>query len=298
VISGILPVDKPLGWSSHDVVARVRRVAGQRTVGHAGTLDPLATGVLLLVLGRATRLSAYLMRSPKVYCVDVVLGAITVTDDAEAPAKALCPGRVANIQRSDLERTLPGFIGEISQIPPAYAAIKQRGKKLYVLAREGASEGDTITRPPRKVTVYGIDLVSWDAPRLRLRVRCGPGTYVRSLARDIGAALETGGYVHALRRLTSGPFTASQCHTMAELADPAAVEARVRPADTAVLDWPAVVLSPSDARLISCGQPVRIGATGRGQVRLYDHGGHLVALAERDGATDVLKPYRVFHGGT
>jgi tRNA pseudouridine55 synthase len=288
VISGILPVDKPLGWTSHDVVGRVRRAAGQKQVGHAGTLDPLATGLLLLVLGRATRLSAYLMSAPKIYCAEVVLGATTTTDDAEAPLlDRRDPG---SISLSDIERCLQQFVGTIAQIPPVYAAVRHGGEKMYVLARKGI----TVEAPPREVSVDGIEILGWTPPRLRLRIRCGSGTYIRSLARDIGSALGVGGYLHALRRVASGSFSVAGAVALTELSDDAAVRRAIEPSDRAVLDWPAVVVSDDDVQAIQSGRSVPLSTTMTGRVRVYSSGGRLVALGESMG--DIVKPFRVFNG--
>jgi tRNA pseudouridine55 synthase len=261
VISGILPVDKPAGWTSHDVVAKVRRLAGQKQVGHAGTLDPLATGVLLLVLGDATRLSSYLMETSKVYCAEVVLGVTTVTDDAEAPI--LEQHDVSHLRRDDVEACLPAFIGQLEQVPPAYAAVRHGGEKLYTLARKGV----TVQPEPRKVVVHSIDLVAWRSPRARLRIECGSGTYIRSLARDIGATLGVGGYLHALRRTRSGSFGPADCSSMEMLSGASNLREYLGPLDRAVLDLPAVILTEDRVERIRSGRPVPLGAPVAGTVR-------------------------------
>ena len=252
MISGILPVDKPVGWTSHDVVARIRRLAGQKQVGHAGTLDPLATGVLLVVMGDATRLSSYLMESVKIYCAEVVLGVRTVTDDAEAPI--LEQRDVSTLDRDQVEACLPTFTGELDQVPPAYAAVRHGGEKLYALARKGV----TVQPEPRRVVVHSIDLVSWRSPRARLRIQCGPGTYVRSLARDIGDTLGVGGYLHALRRTASGHFNVDQCATMATLSSEPRLEPYVQPLDRAVVNLPAVVLTADQVVQARMGRPIAV----------------------------------------
>jgi tRNA pseudouridine55 synthase len=287
--SGILPVDKPAGWTSHDVVARVRRLAGQREVGHAGTLDPLATGVLLLVLGKATRLSSYLMESRKVYCAEVVLGVTTVTDDAEAPIERQRP--LPPLVRDDIEGCLHTFIGMISQAPPRYAAVRHGGQKLYKLARQGVA----VAPEPRQVAIHTIDLEDWSPPRLRLRITCGSGTYIRSLARDIGAALEVGGYLHALRRTVSGSFTLADCRGLDDLHGLEDVRRSLKPLDWALLGWPAAVLGSREVDLVLTGKPAHCSGATRGNVRLYDISGRLVALARVEGG--VARPFRVFDGG-
>lgn len=289
MISGILPLDKPIGWTSHDVVARVRRVIGQRRVGHAGTLDPLASGVLVLLLGDATRLSQYVMDSAKVYCADVVLGATTVTDDSEAPlARWTNPEAIS---REVLERCLERYRGEIEQVPPAYAAIKQGGEKLYTLARKGV----VIEVPPRRVTVHQLVLVDWTPPRARLLICCSAGTYIRSLGRDIGAELGVGGYLHALRRLASGGISVAGCWRLEALSDRASVCRALLPLDHGVMTWPALVLDPVGLHLVHSGRSMRVGQDVSGSVRLYDRSGHLVALG-RGAGDGTIKPFRVFEG--
>jgi tRNA pseudouridine55 synthase len=290
VISGILSIDKPVGWTSHDVVARVRRVAAQRQVGHAGTLDPLASGVLLLVLGTATRLSSYLMASPKVYCAEVVLGVTTVTDDAEAPTGE--QREIAHLRKEDVAGCVRRFVGELDQVPPRYAAVRQGGRKLYKLAREGVE----IEAHPRRVTIDSIEMLAWRPPRLRLAVRCGPGTYIRSLARDIGAALGVGGYLHALRRVASGGFAIESCVSLPGLAAREDVAAAVRPFDVAVAHLPAAVLRGDDLDRFLTGRPASVGSRAEGTIRLYDPTGRMVGLGAADG--DAVRPFRVFAGGT
>jgi tRNA pseudouridine55 synthase len=315
VIDGILPVDKPVGWSSHDVVARVRRLAQQRQVGHAGTLDPLATGVLVLVLGAATRLSSYLMDAPKSYCADIVFGVTTATDDAEGPAQE--QRDISHLKRVDVERCLERFKGPIDQVPPMYAAIRHGGERLYRLARKGVD----VQPKARRVTVYELEIEEWLLPRVRLRVRCGSGTYLRALARDLGIALGVGGYLHALRRVASGAFTAPACVAMDALSDKQSVKRAVVPPDHALLDRPAVVLSAHEARAVRMGQSIRLSAMEapsppapfqpgtppqarvthasgwrKGEVRLYGASGTLIALARL--SNGLVKPFRVFVGGS
>jgi tRNA pseudouridine55 synthase len=284
-LNGILPIDKPPGWTSHDVVARVRRLAGQRQVGHAGTLDPLATGLLLVVLGPATRLSGYLMASPKAYCAEVVLGAQTNTDDAEG--KVIGQGEYAGVMREGIEAVLPRFVGEILQVPPAYAAVKQGGQRLYVLARKGIA----VQPQARTVAINALRVLAWEPPRLRLFVECGSGTYIRSIARDLGEALGTCAYLHALRRVRSGAFRVEEAASLERL-EQEGVAAWLRRPDYAVLDLPAVVASGEDARRVGHGGAILLGHDVAGRVRLYDGNGHLLALAEARAGT--VKPFLVF----
>ncbi|GAC1473065.1 MAG: tRNA pseudouridine(55) synthase TruB [Chloroflexota bacterium] len=286
MITGILPVDKPLGWTSHDVVARVRRLAGQRQVGHAGTLDPLASGVLVLVLGEATRVSSYLMATSKVYCAEVVLGATTATDDAEGELRDRAS--VDHITPDALEAAVQGFCGTIMQTPPAYAAVRQGGQKLYVLARKGIA----VDPEPRQVTVHAIDVIEWSTPRLRLRVHCGSGTYIRALARDIGQVLGVGGYLHALQRARSGQIAVEHCVSMEKLTERRDVGMGVLPIDYAVADWPALILRNDERDAIRVGRPIRVPALPAGDIRLYARNGMLVALARAHHG--LVKPFKVF----
>lgn len=206
-MDGILNIDKPAGLTSHDVVNRVRRLLGLRRVGHAGTLDPLATGVLLVCTGRATRLVEYVTALPKSYRAVIELGKETSTYDAEGEVTAT---KMVAVSRPELEQTLSQFQGTIDQMPPLYSAIKQGGQPLYKLARQGVA----VVRQARPVTIYEIQILAWESPRVELVVNCSAGTYIRSLAHDLGQALGCGGYLAALRRLAVGPFTAEQAVTL------------------------------------------------------------------------------------
>lgn len=288
-ISGILSVDKGIGWTSHDVVARVRGIAGQRQVGHAGTLDPAATGLLLLVLGQATKLSSYLMTSTKVYCGEVVLGVTTATDDAEAPLGE--QRDLGSLSEAEIAAVLEKFHGTIEQTPPTYSAVHHKGQRLYELARRGQE----FTPPPRMVRIESIEALCWNRPRLTLRIRCGSGTYIRALARDIGAALGVGGYLHALRRVASGGFTVDEAVSIDTLTNRREVERVSRPVDLAVADLPALALSPSQGEDIIHGRPAAVEKSVRpGPVRLYAPGGELLALGEV--SENTVRPTRVFVG--
>ncbi|MFQ5480732.1 MAG: tRNA pseudouridine(55) synthase TruB [Thermodesulfobacteriota bacterium] len=211
-MTGVLVADKPAGWSSHDVVRRVKRLLGAAKVGHLGTLDPAATGVLPLVINRATRFASWLERGEKEYAVEMTLGAETETYDSEGPIiRESDPGEIT---AGDLERVLSGFRGTISQVPPMFSAVKRKGRPLYKLARKGI----TIERPPRDVEIFALEMTSIDMPVVSFTLRCGRGTYVRSLCHDAGKMLGCGAYMSALRRIQSGAFHIS------EAIDPAALE--------------------------------------------------------------------------
>jgi tRNA pseudouridine55 synthase len=207
-ICGILNVDKPPGLSSARVVGQVKRLLPKGTkIGHAGTLDPFATGVLLLLIGRATKQCERLMDEPKQYDSTIKFGATTETDDPEAPEipwQRKTPDAPLP-PREEVEARLRSFVGEILQRPPPYSAMKVGGRRAYQLARKG----ELVEMPPRKVKVYAAELLSFEYPVAAVRIDCGRGTYIRSIARDLGAALDVGGYLTALRRTRVGPFEAS-----------------------------------------------------------------------------------------
>ena len=261
-LCGILNVDKPLEWTSHQVVAALRKWSGERRIGHAGTLDPLATGVLLLCLGKATRVSSYLMASTKVYRATLRLGLSTTTDDAEGEVVSESP---VNVSREQFEAVLPPFVGQIEQVPPLYSAVKRQGKRLYEYARRGVD----VQVSPRTVQVHDLTVLDWSPPEVVLRVACGPGTYVRALARDLGRVLGCGASLSALRRTASGQFHVDRAVPLSEIerayAGPAAdaqdsasavIRAHLAPLDTAFAHLPALPLDAAGARRLVMGQGV------------------------------------------
>lgn len=280
-MDGILNLNKPYGLTSHDVVDRIRRLAGQRQVGHAGTLDPLATGVLLVCLGSATRLAEFLMDSPKLYRAHVRLGVTTDTYDAEG---AVIAERPVEVGREDVERALERFRGPILQVPPMFSALKKDGRPLYRLARRG----ETVDRAPRRVEIYRLDLVEWRPPDLTLEVLCSPGTYIRSLAHDLGEALGCGAYLAGLVRLASGEFRLEDAVDLEGLTRERLAEVLLPP-DVALRRFPALHLTPAEARAIGYGQdiPDRWGLTGQETTgllaRAYGPDGSLLAVLEFSG---------------
>ena len=251
--TGVLNIDKPQGMTSHDVVARVRRLTGIRRVGHAGTLDPLATGVLLVCVGPATRFVEYLQQGQKVYETTIRLGEETDTYDAEGEIVARRP--VPPLSREAIDRALDAFRGEIMQTPPMYSAIKKRGQPLYKLARQGKS----VERPPRPVTIYAIDILDWQPPDLTLRVTVSPGTYIRSIAHDLGQALGAGGHVRTLRRVASGAFRVEDAVTLEELEASGTDWPRYLHGLRGALSMlPAVVLTEEQARRFRHGQRIKL----------------------------------------
>lgn len=215
MIDGVLIVDKDRGWTSHDVVSRVRKVLGQRKVGHTGTLDPMATGVLVVCLGRATRIVRFLDDGEKAYTAEIRLGVSTDTFDAEGAVTQI--KAVPDFTMEEIETVCGAFRGRIRQVPPMFSAVKVSGRKLYELAREGRE----IPRAPREVIVSELDILSYRTPILRIKVVCSKGTYVRALAHDIGKHLGPGGHLAALRRTRCGRFTEAQSLPMAQVASEA-----------------------------------------------------------------------------
>ncbi len=288
-IFGLLNVNKPSGPTSHDLVAAVRRGAHVKKVGHAGTLDPLATGVLVLCLGPATRLSEYAMRSRKIYRARVHFGVATDTYDAQGEVTARSE---ALPERAAVEAALAGFRGEIAQVPPMYSAIKRGGRKLYELARAGQQ----VERPPRAVSVYRLDLLNWQPPFATLEVECSPGTYIRSLAHDLGQALGCGAHLAALQRRASGRFHVDEAVPWDDLR--AAMEAGdwqryLLPPDLALADVSALHLDAEQSARVLHGNMIPAAADVAGElVRAYDVEGRFVAVLERRGAQ--WKPQKVF----
>ena len=290
-VFGWLNVHKPSGPTSHDVVAMVRRGTGVRKVGHAGTLDPMADGVLVLCLGPATRLSAYAMRAPKRYRARVRLGVTTDTYDAqgrvveERSAEHLTPGQV--------EAALDAFRGEIKQVPPMYSALKREGRRLYNLARDGQE----VPRDPRPVAIYHLALTAFERPFLTLDVECSPGTYIRSLAHDLGRALGVGGHLVQLTRVSSGAFhlddAVSWDELRAAMAD-GSWKGYMLPPDVPLAGLPAVMLGAAEAGRVRHGQAIPAPLEAAGEARAYDPAGRLLAILNaRDGQ---WQPVTVFLG--
>ncbi len=294
-VSGILLLDKPLGLSSNHALQRVKRLFDARKAGHTGSLDPLADGMLPICLGDATKLSAFLLDADKHYVFRVRLGQTTATGDTEGEIVKERP--TDGVTLDDINRTLPRFVGEIQQLPPMYSALKHQGKRLYELAREGV----VVERQPRTVHVHALMLGTVELPEFELRVHCSKGTYVRTLAEDIGEALGCGAHVVALRRTGVGPYTDYPMYTMDELERVAAqgqsaLDALLLPVDTALADWPEVRVSADSAFYLRQGQAVLVPkAPTSGWVRIF-HGDQFLALGEvqDDGR---IAPRRLMTGG-
>ncbi|HUP19897.1 MAG TPA: tRNA pseudouridine(55) synthase TruB [Gemmatimonadota bacterium] len=293
-MTGILCVDKPPGPTSHDVVARARRALGTRRVGHFGTLDPFASGLVVCGVGPATRLASFAASHPKTYLATVRLGWTSDTDDSEgdlAPTGAVAPSL------ADVEAARDRWIGAVDQIPPAYSAKHVEGRRAYALARAG----ETVELAPAPVRIDRIDVLRYAWPDLELEVECGPGTYIRALARDLGSGLGTGGYCAALRRTRSGPFAVEDALAWDDLDDPGRAQSALAPAESAVAELPVAELDEPARAAVVAGRalpaPPELPADAR-WVRLRGPGG-FVGLAERVDAPDGgrIQPRRILYPG-
>ena len=289
--TGVLNVDKDAGETSFSVVNRLRRLTGAHKVGHAGTLDPLATGVLPILFESATRLAEFALRLEKTYLADVHLGFVTATDDAEAEPEPI--GDPSRLAASDIEAELGAFVGRISQEPPAYSAVRVEGKRSYSIARSG----EPVRPPAREVDVYSAAVLDFK-PGARavatIEVRCGSGAYLRSIARDLGARLGVGGYLGRLVRTTYGPLSLAQAVTLAELPDAAAVRERLLPAEVILPVMERVRLNVEQEAQVRQGRPVRVvPEPAPGPVLAHDLEGRLVALGHTDPLRRTFVPEKV-----
>ncbi|PMR75944.1 tRNA pseudouridine(55) synthase TruB [Billgrantia endophytica] len=276
-VNGILLLDKPWGVSSNHALQRARRLFQAQKAGHTGTLDPMATGLLPVCLGEATKFSSYLLEADKVYHTRVQLGVVTDTGDAEG--EVVERHAVPFLSEADLEGVLARFRGEIEQVPPMYSALKHQGRKLYELAREGK----TVERAARRVTVYDARLLAHEGDAFTLEVRCSKGTYIRTLAEDIGWALGCGAHITELRRLKTGPFEASGMVTFDTLeAKPGQVEreAMLLPVDGLVAHLPELTLDSEGLKRLRYGQsaPIDPASMGEGETARLYHGGSFLGL--------------------
>ena len=299
-VSGIIVIDKPAGPSSNDVVQSVKRLFGARKVGHTGSLDPLATGVLPLCLGEATKFSQYLLESDKRYHAKVRLGVATNSGDADG--EVIAEREVGEITRAAIDSALDAFRGPIEQVPSMFSAVKHHGKPLYKLARQGVE----VEREARSVTVYTNEIVAFEGDELVLDIHCSKGTYVRNIAHDLGEQLGCGAHVHALRRTQAGPYLEADLVTLAELeavrGEGRSLDELLRPVATAVGQWPPVELADAPAFYLKQGQPVFVPhAPTCGWVRLYerrighgqDHPANDAADGEFLGVGEILEDGRV-----
>ena len=297
MIDGILNIHKAPGMTSHDVVARIRKLLRQKRVGHTGTLDPMATGVIPICVGQATRVAEYLSESGKAYRAEITFGAVTDTYDAE--------GTIIRTSNTDaltlehIENLLPHFLGPQLQVPPLYSAIKIQGQPAYKHARAG----EALTLEPRPIEITQLSIIDWQHPKLTLNIECTKGTYIRSLAYDLGEALECGAYLTALIRTRSGPFTIEQSLTLEQLTD--AIEQEqiatcLSPADYTLQNYPALHLDEETAQSVLHGNAFHYEldtAISQPQhsalARLYDPNGRFIAIATWNAEHRIWQPKKV-----
>lgn len=286
---GYLIIDKPAGMTSHDVVGRVRRVLGERRVGHAGTLDPAATGVLPIAVGLATRTVEYLSDASKAYVAEVTFG--VTTDSADIDGVVTDVADASGLTEKGVEGLVASFAGPQLQVPPMHSAIKVGGQRMYDLARKG----EEIDLPPRPITIHEIELVAWEPPVATVYVHCSKGTYVRSLARDLGERASCGAYMSNLVRVATGPFTLNDAIRLDELEDLLLTEPWEQIAthpDASLWSWPAVVVDEREAASWRNGNPINVpGLTGG--ARVYDSGGAWLGVGEVEEGNGVLRPAKV-----
>jgi len=303
---GFFAIDKPAGPTSHDIVASVRRRVGRGVkIGHAGTLDPFARGVLVVCAGQATRLADYVQAQPKRYRAVVRLGATSTTDDPDgrvtptpasiglpmeaAQGSAAAPLGGPRPAEADVRRVVAGFVGQIDQVPCAHSAVHVDGQRAYKLARAGQD----VLLPSRPVVIHAIDVLRWDWPILELDIRCGSGTYIRALARDIGSALQVGGYCQALTRTAVGVFELTRA-VAPDALDPAR---DLLPPTLALGDMPCVVMDESRRTRLRNGNLIDLPEPAVGdEIALLDSQGHLLALAQPHAGGRKLQPTKVFLG--
>lgn len=285
-VHGVLLLNKPVGISSNAALQKAKWLLNAKKAGHTGTLDPFADGLLPLCFGEATKFSAYLLDADKTYRAVMQLGVVTTTGDPEGEVLAT---RSVAVSRSEFEAVLPRFRGEIEQIPPMHSALKHQGRPLYEYARAGIE----IDRPPRRVTIHRLDVVEWSPPRVVIDVQCSAGTYIRTLAQDIGAALGCGAHLTALTRLASGGFSLADACTLDELEALPATQrgTRLLPVDSLVAHLPAVSLDEAGITALCQGRHPELRGAPAGLLRVYDMSQRFVGLAKSD--THQLIPQRL-----
>lgn len=289
-ISGVLVVDKPVGLTSHDVVQIIRKGTNIRRAGHTGTLDPRASGVLVILIGPAVRLSEYVSASDKRYQSVIQLGSTTDTYDADGKIMTTSP---VNITEERFEEILQTFVGKIEQVPPPYSAVKIKGRKAYEMARDG----EEIDLTPRMINVYSLEMLEWAPPEVVIDVYCSSGTYVRSLANDLGEKLGCGAHLIGLRRTKSGRFTlrdAVPLRKLREAFENGTWYQYLIPAAEALSDWPAIELTQDQVDAIRHGHRIPAEAGLGNQVRGVSEQGELVALMEYAPDTNEWQPKKVF----
>lgn len=283
-MDGIVIVDKPQDWTSQDVTARLRRVFNTRRIGHGGTLDPMATGVLPVFVGRATRGVEFFEHAEKTYETVLRLGLTTDTEDITGTVLTESP---VSVTQEQLAQVLAAFRGEIMQIPPMYSALKVNGQKLCDLARKGK----TVERQPRPITIHELTLLERGENTLRLRVRCSKGTYIRTLCKDIGEALGCGGCMESLRRVQAGEYSITEAVPLQELLDTESPGNYLRDVDTMFRNYPAVTLTPNQEKRCRNGNPFSVKME-EGTYRAYSQSGEFLMLAKvENGVMTTVKSF-------
>ena len=283
-MNGIVIVDKPQEWTSQDVTARLRRVFNTRRIGHGGTLDPMATGVLPVFVGRATRGVEFFEHAEKTYETVIRLGLMTDTEDTTG---TVLEEREVHISETEFAEILTQFRGKIKQIPPMYSALKVNGQKLCDLARKGKE----VERQPREIEIFQLDLLEFNGETAKLRVRCSKGTYIRTLCKDIGLRLGCGGCMQELRRVTAGEYTIEEAVPLQELLDTAEPEKYLRHVDTMFRNHPAITLSPKQEQRCRNGNSFSM-KMAEGTYRVYGQNGEFLALSKiEDGVMSTVKSF-------
>lgn len=288
-MNGIIIIDKPVGRTSHDMVYVMRKLTGIKKVGHTGTLDPMATGVLPVCIGNATKVADMLTLSDKRYIAELVLGRTTDTQDADGEVLTECS---VNCTEEEIRAAVMSFVGEIEQIPPMYSAIKQNGKKLYELARQGIE----VERKSRKITIHSIDILKIDGERVTIDVSCSKGTYIRTLCEDIGKKLGVGAYMNTLRRTKTGPFSIEESHTVEDvekLKESGQLESVMIPVDRMFEEYTKITLNPKQVKSVTNGMAMTYRGGAEGQTyRVYDENGKFLCISKMtDGRLKLEKSF-------
>ena len=290
-VDGILLLDKPEGLTSNAALQKVRRLLGARKAGHTGSLDPLASGLLPLCFGQATKVCGLLLDANKTYRVTIVLGERTTTGDREGAVIEKLP--VPALDTAAICRVAAGFLGESAQVPPMYSALKHAGQRLYQLARQGLE----VERPARRIVVHRMELLGIEGNRLEFEIACSKGTYVRTLAEDFARAFGTVGHVGSLRRLSLGPFESPPMRALADLeqaaTSPQALDCLLLPVDSALPGLPAVMLGAAEQACVLQGQPVFVSGPGAARVRMYGAGGLFLGTGQMTAEGRRLAPERI-----
>lgn len=296
-MDGILNINKTTGMTSHDVVARIRKLLRQKRVGHAGTLDPAASGVLPICLGQGTRVAEYLSESGKAYQADIVFGVVTDTYDSEGSVTHTAS--TSDLTLPHIEAALVSFLGPQMQLPPLYSAIKLNGQPAYKRVRAG----EEITLAPRPIEITHLEILSWSSPHLSVAIECSKGTYIRSLAYDLGEKVGCGAHLGALIRTRSGPFLLSESITLEHLAEAITtntIQEHLFPADKALQAYPSLNLDEATAERVLHGNAFHYDlentpSTPLTLARVYDSAGQFLAIAHWDGTTNLWHPKKVLN---